>query len=106
MHLSFKDGWTALMRASKAGQLECVKVLLDKGAEVNMQSGVSGVIIHCVNAMQHVPEVSSSECRYVHRTLLCTYMYMPCCLITESKYISRCNKSMMITRFTNNTWKD
>ena len=61
IHLSFKDGWTALMRASKAGQLECVKVLLDKGAEVNMQSWVSGVIIHCVNAMQHVPEVSSSE---------------------------------------------
>ena len=25
------------MRASNAGHMECVKVLLDKGAEVNMQ---------------------------------------------------------------------
>ena len=61
MHLSFKEGWTPLMRASNAGHMECVKVLLDKGAEVNMQNMVSGVIIHCAHAMQHVPRVPSSE---------------------------------------------
>ena len=44
MHL-LQDGWTALMKASEAGKLECVKVLLDKGAQVNMQSKVSGVSI-------------------------------------------------------------
>ena len=61
MHLSLQDGWTALMMASDAGHIECVNVLLDKGADVNMQSLVSGVIIHCVHAMQHVPRVPSSE---------------------------------------------
>ena len=30
------------MKASKAGKVECVKVLLDRGAEVNMQDEVSG----------------------------------------------------------------
>ena len=46
MHLSLQDGWTALMMASEAGHMECVKVLLDKGAEVNKQNKVSDVIIH------------------------------------------------------------
>ena len=55
MHLSLQDGWTALLRASGAGHMECVKVLLDNGAEVNIQDKVSGVIIHSVHAMQHVP---------------------------------------------------
>ena len=41
------------MKASERGQVECVKVLLDRGAEVNMQN--SGVIIHCAHAMKHVP---------------------------------------------------
>ena len=61
MHLSLQEGVTALMRASVAGHMECVQMLLDKGADVNMQSIVSGVIIHCVHAMQHVPRVPSSE---------------------------------------------
>ena len=50
MHLSLQDGQTALMKASVAGQVECVKVLLDRGARVNMQDEVIGVIIHCVHA--------------------------------------------------------
>ena len=58
------------MMALEAGHLECVKVLLDKGADVNMQDNVSGVIIHCVHAMQHVPRVPSRE--------------GPCCFMTES----------------------
>ena len=45
------------MKASEAGKVECVKVLLDRGAEVNMQDKVIGVIRHCVHAMQHVPRV-------------------------------------------------
>ena len=43
------------MMASEAGQVECIKVLLDRGAEVNMQDKVSGIIIRCAHAMQHVP---------------------------------------------------
>ena len=61
MHLSLQGIGTALMMASQAGHIECVNVLLDKGADVNMQNMVSGVIIHCVHAMQHVPRVPSSE---------------------------------------------
>ena len=57
MHLSLQWGWTVLRMASEAGQVECVKVLLDRGAEVNMQDKVIGVIIHCVHAMQHVPSL-------------------------------------------------
>ena len=61
MHLSLQGGGTALMKASQAGHIECVNVLLDKGADVNMQTMVSGVIIHFVHAMQHVPRVTCSE---------------------------------------------
>ena len=61
MLLSLQDGGTALMKASEAGHIECVQVLLDKGADINMQNKVSRVIIHCVLAMQHVPRVPSSE---------------------------------------------
>ena len=43
MHLSFQDGETALMKASWWGRMECVTVLLDRGAEVNMQDKVSVV---------------------------------------------------------------
>ena len=49
------------MVASVTGKVECVKLLLDSGAEVNMQNKVSGVIIHCVHAMLHIPSVPSSE---------------------------------------------
>ena len=48
------------MKASEAGQVECMKMLLDRGAEVNMQNKVSRVIIHCVHAMEHVSRVTSS----------------------------------------------
>ena len=41
MHLSFQGGVTALMTASGWGHMECVTVLLDRGAEVNMQDKVS-----------------------------------------------------------------
>ena len=34
------------MMASTAGQVECIKVLLDRGAKVNMQDVVSGVDVN------------------------------------------------------------
>ena len=46
MHLSLQDGYTALMKASARWQVECIKVLLDRGAEVNMQNKVSGVDVN------------------------------------------------------------
>ena len=63
MHISLQDGQTALMLASVAWCIGCVKVLLDKGAKVNMQNKVSGVVMHCVHvhAMQHVSRVPSCE---------------------------------------------
>ena len=51
------------MRASEAGQMECVKLLLDKGAEVNMQANVSHVI-NCVHI--HVPYVQIMTCALAH----------------------------------------
>ena len=39
-----------------AGKVKCVKVLLDRGADINMQNMVSGVIVHCVHAMLPYPE--------------------------------------------------
>ena len=43
MHLSFQYGETALIWASREGRMECVKVLLDRGAKVNMQDQVSAI---------------------------------------------------------------
>ena len=34
------------MKASTAGKVECIKMLLDRGAEVNMQGMVSGVDVN------------------------------------------------------------
>ena len=43
---SLQDGATALMKASKEGKVECIKVLLDRRAEVNMWNKVSGVDVN------------------------------------------------------------
>ena len=42
--LQYYYGETALMIASENGHMECVKVLLVKGADVNVQSTVSVVV--------------------------------------------------------------
>ena len=60
MLLSLQDRETALMKASEEGHKDCVKILVDGGAKVNMQDKVSGIIIHCAHAMQHVPRVPSN----------------------------------------------
>ena len=101
MHLSLQDGWTALMMASVARHMECVKMLLDKGADDNMQTWVSGVNMHCVHACSMYPEspVVSEEDMCI-RTLLCAYMYMSCCLMTESSTSLDEATFMMVASFT------
>ena len=84
MHLSLQGGWTALMMASEAGHTESVQVLLDKGADVNMQDKVSGVIIHCVHAMQHASRVPSSR----SSTLLCCSGYRGMDLVWRQRPLS------------------
>ena len=43
-----QDGETALMKALRAGNSECIQTLLDKNANVNHHDVVSGVVInHC-----------------------------------------------------------
>ena len=61
LHLSLQDGRTALMMAYDSGHMECAKMLVDKGAQVNVEKKVSGVIILCVHAMQHLPRAPSCE---------------------------------------------
>ena len=39
--ICLQDGWTALLLASDKGQLECVKELLNKGAQVDIHTMVS-----------------------------------------------------------------
>ena len=48
MHLSLQWGKTALMIAFDLGHIECVKMLVDKGAQVNIQDTVSlsGVVFN------------------------------------------------------------
>ena len=46
MHLSLQWGLTTLMNASEAGQVECVKLLLDAGVQVNVQDNVSTVLFN------------------------------------------------------------
>ena len=55
MHLTLQNGETALMLASQKWKVECVEMLLDRGAGINMQKKVCGVIIHCVHAMKDLP---------------------------------------------------
>ena len=80
MHLSLQWKETALMMAYDSGHIECAKMLVDKGAQVNIQGTVSliGVIIHCGHAMQHVARVNDDLCG---GTLFSGWM--PCYLISK-----------------------
>ena len=42
--LSIQDRQTALMKAYDMGHMVCMKMLLDKGSQINMESEVSVVI--------------------------------------------------------------
>ena len=46
MHL--QNGCTPLMEASGRGYVECVKLLLDRGAQANHQSKVTAVLISVI----------------------------------------------------------
>ena len=41
MPFSLKGGWIALMFASMCGKVECVRILLEMGAQANTQNEVS-----------------------------------------------------------------
>ena len=43
MYFSLQRGWTALMKASLQGQIGCVELLLDKGANADLSDKVSAV---------------------------------------------------------------
>ena len=48
MHLSFQNGRTPLIEASSGGHVECVKLLLDRGARTNDQDKVCTVLMRLV----------------------------------------------------------
>ena len=54
MYFSLQDGVTALMTASLEGRVECVKLLLDKGASADLLDKVSAGS-HQVLSVWHVP---------------------------------------------------
>ena len=43
IYSTLQNGWTALMKASSKGHVECVNLLLNKGASVNLLDEVSAV---------------------------------------------------------------
>ena len=45
MHLSLQYGHTPLMMASAEGHVGCVQLLLDRGAQANLQDKVSVVLV-------------------------------------------------------------
>ena len=60
------------MFASMKGHIECVTVLLDKDAKINMQDRVSGVVIHFV----HVTRVPRCDSRHMHKNpIVCIHVH-------------------------------
>ena len=74
MLLSLQWGATALEKASEEGQVECVKLLLDAGVQVNVQDKVSAVLIklqvtklylgRCTQALQPIRKRRNSNNLY------------------------------------------
>ena len=58
--MTLQYGRTALMIAYCRGHIECVKMLGAQG-KIQCMVSLSGVIIHCVHAMQHACLVPSCE---------------------------------------------
>ena len=66
MHLCLQNGRTPLMEASGGGHVECVKLLLDRGAQANHQSKVSAVLISVVSCLN----------AYMYTMYMYVYMYV------------------------------
>ena len=48
-HFLIQDGRTSLMVASGGGRVECIKMLLEGGAQANQQNNVSGYrLVQCL----------------------------------------------------------
>ena len=56
LHVSLQWGWTALIKASEAGKVECVKILLDRGAKIDKVSGVIIPLCTCNAACIQSPQ--------------------------------------------------
>ena len=68
MYLSLQNGRTPLMVASGGGHVECVKLLLDKGAQVNHCTVVSTILMSLVTILELVGIIrmgNSRICFYV-----------------------------------------
>ena len=72
MLLSLQGGGTALMKASEREHMECVNVLLDKGAQVNIQNNVSSF---WDNQLWHIHLYGGFRCgeHVGNKTQLCTW---------------------------------
>ena len=42
--ISYQDGYTALHNAAMSGNIDVARLLLDRGADVNIKDNVSGMI--------------------------------------------------------------
>ena len=88
------------MVASQQGQVECVKMLLDRGAEVNMQKKVTGVIIHLYMQCSMYPVstvVDDDVCTgTLFRAILSCYLFSAtsnkCTWENAQKLYNRCKK--------------
>lgn len=79
-----QDGTTALMLASANNFLDCVKVLIEDGAEVGVQRQVSknkrvfnSLLAHFINLLDRF-FVGCGRMHYVHCIQCCTYVNFAC----------------------------
>ena len=73
MYFSLQKGETALQIASSEGHDECVQLLLDKGAKVNLYDEVSTVLQSLIVCLVYVPLCKKGivvEVAWVHNSTL------------------------------------
>ena len=76
MFFSHQREQTALMKASSGGHVECVRLLLEKGADVNHKDEVSAGSHQLLSAW-HVPLCKTGPIVEVACGIECGYMYVP-----------------------------
>ena len=62
MASSWQEGWTSLMFALKFGHVECVNILLDRGAQANLKNKVRLLCIHYVTCEAWVCAIPGLSC--------------------------------------------